>query len=75
MQKILIKFAREFFSINDNIIEKNLLTYAAQKKASQQDNFENVLPDLVKFYSDSFHSGNKNKALDKLNGRDASFRH
>lgn len=75
MQKILIKFSREFFTIKDNIIEKNILTYASQKRASQLEDYQNVLPDLLKFYSDAFHSGDKKKALDKLNGRDASFRH
>ena len=31
MQRILVKFSREYFELEDNIIEKNLTNYVSQK--------------------------------------------
>lgn len=74
MQRILVKFSREYFELEDNIIEKNLTNYVSQKPFVYKKDIQVIVPDLVKFFADNFLNGNKKKANNLLNGKSAQFR-
>ena len=74
MQRILVKFAREYFELEDNIIEKSLTCYVSQKRFVQDKDIKVIVPDLVHFFAENFLNGDKMKATNELNGKSASFR-
>ena len=47
MQRILVKFSKEYFELEDNIIEKNLTHYVSRKPFVYKKEVQMIVPDLV----------------------------